>query len=152
MKLELFIRPYVFEDLLETSERLSQEQDVYLSAYEDVIEQCYMLQSRIHIASRDGSIPPDRVVGWLKDDIYYIFDKELVKSKLEQHGDFNDILKEWRSRGYLTTNTNKLQKKARSPYKIDGKNIAIWTYAIDTTYYSKDKKLIEKQVTLNIAK
>lgn len=150
--INLFVRPYVFSDLLETSEKLSKEQDVYLNAYEDVIEQCYMLQDRIHIASRDGSFPPPRVVGWLKDNIFYILDKELVKDILEQHGDTRDILKEWRSRGYLITDTNRLQRSARPSYKIDGKSRSVNTYAINTSFYNGSKKLEEEQVSLNIVK
>lgn len=138
----------IFMDLLEISEKNSKEQDVYLSAYEDIIEQCCTLQSRIHILSRDGSFPPDRVIGWLKKDIYYIFDKNLVEDVLEDHGDFNDILKEWRSRGYLITDTARLQKTAKAPYKTDGKNIAIKTYAIDTRYYNKINKLEDENFKL----
>lgn len=138
----------IFMDLLEISEKNSKEQDVYLSAYEDIIEQCCSLQSRIHILSRDGSFPPDRVIGWLKDDVYYIFDKELVKDILEEHGDFNDILKEWRLRGYLITDANRLQKTAKTPYKTDGKNIAIKAYAIDTRCYNKINKIEDENFKL----
>ena len=138
----------IFIDLLEVSEKNSREQDIYLNAYEDVVEHCHMLQDRIHIESRDGSIPPDRVVGWFKDNIFYIFDKKLVKDILEDHGDFNDILKEWRLRGYLVTDTGKLQKTVRTPYKTDGKTRSIKTYAIDTRCYNKTNKIEDENFKL----
>ena len=138
----------IFMDLLEISEKNSREQDVYLNAYEAVVEQCCMQQSRIHILSRDGSFPPDKVIGWLKNDIYYIFDKDLVKDILEEHGDFNDILKEWRLRGYLVTDIGKLQKTAKTPYKMDGKTKTIKTYAIDTRYYNEANKIEDENFKL----
>ena len=138
----------IFMDLLEVSEKNSKEQDIYLNAYEDVITQCYMLQDRFHIITRDGSIPPDRVVGWFKDNVFYILDKELVKDILEQYGDFNDILKEWKLRGYLVTDTAKLQKTSRPTYKVDGKNKPIKTYAIDTRYYSETNKIEDENFKL----
>ena len=138
----------IFIDLLEVSEKNSKEQDVYLNAYEDVLEHCHMLQNRIHILSRDGSIPPDKVIGWFKDNIYYIFDKKLVKDILEQYGDFNDILKEWRTRGYLVTDIGKLQKTVRTPYKMDGKTRSIKAYAIDTRCYNKTNKIEDENFKL----
>lgn len=71
---------------------------------------------------------------------------------LEQHGDTRDILKEWRSRGYLITDTNRLQRSARPSYKIDGKSRSVNTYAINTSFYNGSKKLEEEQVSLNIVK
>ena len=134
----IYIKGTVFEDLLEVSEELSKEQDVYLNAYESFIQYCHTIQNRIHISSRDGSFPPPGVVGWLKDDMLHIFDKELIKQHLDQFGDFNDILKEWRKRGYIKTDTGKLQKSARTTYKIDTRTKVLKTYAIDTRYYNVD--------------
>ena len=134
------LRPAVFDDYLLEADTMSIEQDIYTNAYNEVIEYVYSNPNRVYQTDRDGDFPPNNMLGWVKNDIIYISDTETINNKLNLLGDHKDILKEWKKRNYTITDTNKLQKNSRTPYKIDGKTKTIKTYAINTTIYQDQNK------------
>lgn len=138
--INIYLRPAVFDDYLLEADTMSMEQDIYTNAYNNIIEFIYSNPNRVYQADRDGDFPPNNMLGWVKNDIIYISDTETINSKLNLLGDYKDILKEWKKRSYTITDTNKLQKNSRTPYKIDGKTKTIKTYAINTTIYQEQNK------------
>lgn len=138
--INIYLRPTVFDDYLLEADTMSMEQDIYTNAYNNIIEFIYSNPNRVYQADRDGDFPPNNMLGWVKNDIIYISDTETINSKLNLLGDYKDILKEWKKRSYTITDTNKLQKNSRTPYKIDGKTKTIKTYAINTTIYQEQNK------------
>ena len=138
--INIYLRPTVFDDYLLEADTMSIEQDIYTNAYNEVIEYIYSNPNRVYQSDRDGDFPPNNMLGWVKNDIIYISDTETINNKLNSLGDYKDILKEWKKRNYTITDTNKLQKNSRTPYKIDGKSKTIKTYAINTTIYQEQNK------------
>jgi len=138
--INIYLRPTVFDDYLLEADTMSIEQDIYTNAYNEVIEYVYSNPNRVYQSDRDGDFPPNNMLGWVKNDIIYISDTETINNKLNLLGDYKDILKEWKKRNYTITDTNKLQKNSRTPYKIDGKTKTIKTYAINTTIYQDQNK------------
>ena len=138
--INIYLRPAVFDDYLLEADTMSMEQDIYTNAYNEVIEYVYSNPNRVYQSDRDGDFPPNNMLGWVKNDIIYISDTETINNKLNLLGDYKDILKEWKKRNYTITDTNKLQKNSRTPYKIDGKTKTIKTYAINTTIYQDQNK------------
>lgn len=130
----IYIKGSLFNDFLLEADELSQEQDVYKNSFEEVVQYCFTNPNRLYSKDKDGNFAPNNLIGWNKDNILYISDKELLKGMLDKFGDFNDILKEWKKREYIKTDTNKLQKTAKTPYFVDGKSKTIKTYAINTLY------------------
>lgn len=128
----------VLRNYLLSADKDSIEKDIYLQSYLDTIDYLRNNAQRVHTKSMDGHFVPVNLLGWLKDSKYYITNKNELKRILEMHGDFNDILKEWKRRNYLITNEGRLDKTARTPYYIDNKNKTQKVYCIDEKFYDEE--------------
>lgn len=132
---DISINESIYNKFLKESDSLSEELDIYKKSFEAVIEYLSRNMDRVYEREKDGSFTPRGLIGWSKNDMYYIQDTNLLKSILEEYGDTDDILKEWKRRNYLETDNNKLQKTTRTPFKIGESPKNIKVYAINRKYY-----------------
>ena len=145
--IDITIDTEIFDELLLKADEFSKEHDIYKTSFDAVIEYCITHANRLYSAniftSGDEYSVPTNCIGWVKDDIYNISDTNLVSNILNEYGDLNDILKEWRKRGYINTDSNRLQKSTRTPYLIDGKKKLIRLYQLNGKFYNNVDEMTE---------